>query len=98
METTFITQQVVDINRLLIENTWNALTLFQDQIERTGRAVLEQRNAILEEGNRFVEEWTKETRKGRLAAKKAIDDNFEQVVGLLDLPAVEKPKRVKTGS
>ncbi|MFZ5569614.1 MAG: hypothetical protein ACOZF0_04380 [Thermodesulfobacteriota bacterium] len=98
METTFITQQVVDINRLFLENVWNTLTLLHDQVERTGRAVLDQRNALLEEGSRLVEEWAKESKKNRIAAKKAMDDNFEQILGLFTLPDAEKPKRAKAGN
>lgn len=95
MDNTILVQQMIDMNRSVLENVWGTVTLLQDQLERTSRTVLDQRNTLVEEGNRFVEEWTKEYKKGRTVVKKALDENFEQFLGLFAWPDIEKPKKTK---
>ncbi len=95
MENTILVQQVIELNRTVLDNVWTSVALWQDQLERTGRTVLDQRNALVEEGSRFIEEWTKEIKKGRTFVKKALDENFDQYLGLFAWTDVEKPKKIK---
>lgn len=76
MENTEFAKKVAEFNRSAAENTWNAVTLWQDQAERFTRAALESGHNLAEEGQRMVEEWVKEYKKGRTAAKKTMEESY----------------------
>ena len=84
MENTEFARRMVDMNRTATENTWNALTLWQDQTERITRAVLENSHNLAEEGQRVVEEWVKEYKRGRTATRKTMENNYQQVQDLFN--------------
>jgi hypothetical protein len=84
MENTEFAQRIVELNRTATENTWHAMTLWQDQTERITRAVLENSHNMAEEGQRVVEEWVKEYKRGRTAARKTMENNYQQIQDLFN--------------
>lgn len=75
MENIAFAQQIVDINRVAANNAQNVLALLQNQAERTVEAVIEQGNEIAEEGQRILEEWTKEYKRSQQAIQNVVAEN-----------------------
>lgn len=95
MENNEFTKQFAEMSRSATENTWNAVTMWQDQAERFTRAVMESGHNIAEEGQRVVEEWTKEYKKGRTAAKKTMEEAYRNVGGWSAGTPGNAPKKAK---
>jgi len=76
MENIALAQQLMHINRITAENTWNALSLLQNQTIRTTHAVWEQGNRLATEGQRILNEWVEEYKRGQTAVKKKVEKNF----------------------
>jgi hypothetical protein len=99
MENIAFAQQIVDINRVAVDNAWNIITLLQTQTERFVRASIEQSNQIAEEGQRIIEEWTKEYNRGRQAIQDVAEENrisLEQLFSPQTQPKeAAKPKKTK---
>jgi hypothetical protein len=99
MENIAFAQQIIDINRVAVDNAWNIITLIQNQTERFVRTSIEQGNQIAEEGQRIVEEWTKEYNRGRQAIQDVVEENrisLEQLFSPQTQPKeAVKPKKTK---
>jgi len=96
MENIAFAQQIIGINRIAVENTWKVLSLVQDQAERAARTILEQGNKIAAEGQRVMNEWFDEYKRGQTAVKKAVEENHTLLEGLLsptEKPTVKKSKK-----
>jgi hypothetical protein len=94
MENIAFAQQVIGLNRVAAENTWKVLSLLQDQTERTTHAILEQGNKVATEGQRILNEWIEEYKRGQAALKKTVEENFVLLEGLL--PGTEKATNKKS--
>ncbi len=82
MENIAFAQQIIGINRTAMENTWKVLSLAQDQTERATRAILEQGNKVAAEGQRVINEWVDEYKRGQAAVKKAVEENHALLEGM----------------
>ncbi|MFO7558302.1 MAG: hypothetical protein R6X10_05695 [Desulfobacterales bacterium] len=82
MENIAFAQPIIRINRVVVENTWNILSLLQDQNERTARTILEQGNQLAAEGQRALNEWVDEYKKGQAAVQKTVEENHTLLEGL----------------
>lgn len=87
MENIALTQQIADFNRVAADNTWNAVSLIQNQAERNIRTMIEQGNGVVEEGRRIIEEWTNEIRKGQQAIQSAWEESQAGLEQLFAPPA-----------
>jgi hypothetical protein len=94
MENIAFAQPIIRINRIAVENTWNILSLVQDQTERATRTILEQGNQLAAEGQRALNEWVDEYKRGQAAVQKAVEENHALFEGLF--PKTEKTTIKKT--
>ena len=76
-------KQMVDFNKTTFDNTFNAITMLQDQMERMSSMFLEQTPALPEEGKKAVKEWLKAYKTGREEFKKAVDEGYKKLEGFL---------------
>jgi hypothetical protein len=76
-------KQLVDFNKTTFDNTFNAITMLQDQMERMSSMFLEQTPALPEDGKKAVKEWIKAYKTGREEFKKAVDDGYKKLEGFL---------------
>jgi len=99
MENIAFAQQVIDINRVAADNARNVITLLQNQTIRFVQASIEQGNQVAKEGQRIIEEWTKEYDRGRLAIQDVVEENrisLEQLFSPLIQPKeAARPKKTK---
>jgi len=82
MENIAFAQQIIGINRVAVENTWNILSLIQDQAERATRTILDQGNKVATEGQRALNAWIDEYTRGQADVKKAFEENHTLLEGL----------------
>ena len=79
MEMNKIAKQMVDFNKAIIDNSFNALAMVQEQTEKMTAIFLNQLPGIPEEGKKAIDEWMKACKSGRDRFKKSLDMNFEKV-------------------
>lgn len=79
MEQKQMVKQMIDFNKTTFENTFNAITMLQDQAEKMANMFLQQATGIPEEGKKVLNEWTAAFKKGRDDFKKGVDENFKKV-------------------
>lgn len=76
MENIALAQQLIGLNRVAAENTWNALSLLQNQTQRTTQTIWEQSNRVATEGQRILNEWIEEYKRGQTTIKKTVEKNL----------------------
>lgn len=74
-----IAKQMIDFNKAAFDNSFNAMAILQDQIEKMASTALEQNNMIPAEGKKAVSGWIKSYKKGRDDFKAAADESFKKV-------------------
>lgn len=74
-----IAKQMIDFNKAAFDNSFNAMAILQDQIEKMAGTALEQNNMIPAEGKKAVSDWIKSYKKGRDDFKAAADESFKKV-------------------
>ena len=79
MEPKQIAKQVIDFNKTAFDNSFEAMTVLQDQTEKMVNAIIEQNTLIPEEVKKAVADWVKSYKKGRNDMKTAADESFKKV-------------------
>ena len=74
-----MTKQMIDFQKATFDNTFNAMTMLQEQAERMANMFLNQTQEIPEEGRKAINEWVKAYKKGNEDFKKSTDDSFKKV-------------------
>lgn len=74
-----MTKQVIEFNKKAFDNTFDAMTALQDQVEKVMRMFLDQSPWFPEEGKNVIGEWIKAYQKGRNDFKTAVDVNYKKV-------------------
>src|SRR5271157_6524396 len=74
-----IAKQMVDFNKTAFDNSFDAMSVIQDQTEKMVNAMMEQTAFFPEEGKKAVNDWIKTCKKGREEFKAAADENFKKV-------------------
>jgi len=74
-------KQMMEFNQAAFDNTFNAMTLVQEQTERMLQLSLEQATMLPKEGKKVFTEWLKACTKGSETFKKAVDDSFQKMQG-----------------
>lgn len=82
MEQTQVFKQMLEFNKMAFDNTFQAITMFQEQMEKMTSAVLIQNAWLPEEGRKAIDEWMKNYKRGREDFKKAVDDGFDKMGSL----------------
>ncbi len=86
MEQKQIFKQMVEFNKMAFDNTFNAMTMFQEQVEKMTSAVLMQSAWLPEEGRKAIDEWIKNYKRGREDFKRAVDEGFDKWESLFSAP------------
>lgn len=84
METTQIAKQMIGFQKTVFNNSFNALTIVQDQTESMINNFMGQFPWITEDGKKQMKETYAYTKKARDDFKKAVDDGYAQFEKLLD--------------
>jgi len=74
-----IAKQMVDFNKAAFDNSFEAMSVIQDQAEKMINTMMEQTAFLPEEGKKAVNDWIKACKKGREDFKAATDENFKKV-------------------
>ncbi len=86
-----IVKQTIDFQKATFDNTFNAMTMLQEQAERMSNMFLGQSQGLPEEGKKVIGEWVDAYKKGREDFKKSVDESFKKVEGFF--ADVEKSKK-----
>jgi hypothetical protein len=74
-----IARQMMDFNKTAFDNTFNAMTILQDQTEKLVYRFLEKTPWFPEDGKKAINEWVKTYKKGREDFKTAADESYKKV-------------------
>ena len=90
-----IVKQMMDFNKTAFDNTFNAMTVLQDQNEKLVFRLLEKAPWLPEEGKKAINEWVKAYKKGREDFKATVDNSYKKVTDYF--AKTEKEEVQKTG-
>jgi hypothetical protein len=79
MEQGKIAKQMVDFHKATFDNTFNAMSIMQEQTERMVGMFLEQSPWVPEEGKKAIQDWVTAYKKGRSDFKTSANDSFKKV-------------------
>jgi polyhydroxyalkanoate synthesis regulator phasin len=74
-----VTKQTFDFYKSTFENTYNAMSMLQEQSQKMVEMYLDQTQGFPEEGKKAVQEWIKAYKKGSQDFKSAVDESFKKV-------------------
>ena len=74
-----VTRQMMQFNKTAFDNTFNSMTVLQEQMEKMISRYLEQSFWLPAEGKAAINDWVKAYKKGRNDFKVAVDDNYKKV-------------------
>jgi hypothetical protein len=96
MEQGRIAKQMIDFHKATFDNTFNAMSILQEQTERMVNMFLEQSPWVPEDGRKAINEWIKTYRKGRSDFKTTVDESFKKVDGFFE--SFNKETKAKAAS
>jgi hypothetical protein len=79
MEPKQIAKQVIQFNKTAFDNTFDAMAVLQEQMEKMTDLYLEQSPLLPAEGKKAINDWLKAYKKGRADFKAAADENYKKV-------------------
>ena len=79
MDPAIIAKQMIDFQKTMFDNTFNAMVLVQEQTERMATTLLDQATWMPAEGKNAISGWVDAFKKGREDFKKGVDENFKRV-------------------
>ena len=82
MEMKNIAKQMIDFNKAAIDNSFNAMGMVQEQMEKITGTYLSQIPGLPEEGKKAINEWMTAYQNGRETFKKSVDQSFNKVEDL----------------
>lgn len=94
MEPKKMAKQMIDFYKATFDNSFSAMLMLQEQMQRMSSMFIEQSTAMPEEGKKALNEWLKAYKKGCEEFKKAVDENFKRVESFF--AEAEKPEKAKT--
>ncbi|HUN55036.1 MAG TPA: hypothetical protein VMU29_07775 [Smithella sp.] len=74
-----IAKQMVDFNKTAFDNSFNAMSVVQDQTEKMVNGMMEQTAYFPEEGKKVISNWINMCKKSRDEFKANADENFKKV-------------------
>ena len=78
-----IMRQMLKFNKAAVDNTFTAMVMLQEQIDRMVKMFLDQATWVPKEGKQAINEWVKTYKKGGDELKKAMDEGFKKLDGFL---------------
>jgi hypothetical protein len=89
-----ITKQMIDFHKTTFDNSFSAMMMLQEQMERMGAMFWGQMVNLPEEAKKAMVEWTKNYKKSCEEFKKMMDDNFKKLESIFS--EVEKAEKTKS--
>ena len=74
-----LSKQMVDFSKTAFDNSFEAMSVIQDQTEKMVNTMMEQTAFFPEEGKKAVKDWIQTCKKGREEFKASADENFKKV-------------------
>lgn len=74
-----IAKQMLQFNKTAFDNTFDAMTVLQDQTEKMVTMFMDQAPLLPAEGKKVINDWLKAYKKGRTDFKTAVDENYKKV-------------------
>ena len=79
MDQNAMIKQMIQFNKATLDNSFNAIMMFQEQNEKMVNTFLEQAPWLPEEGKKVINDWVSACKKGCQDFKKNVDENFKKV-------------------
>jgi hypothetical protein len=79
MNTIQIPKQLMEFNKMTVDNTFNAVLALQDQAQRVACGIVEKNPWLPEEGKKAVTDWMKAYKKGVEGVKAATDESYRMM-------------------
>lgn len=79
MEPIKMAKQMIDFNKATFDNTFNAMVMVQEQMERTVGTFMEKATWLPDEGKKLLNEWMTTYKKGREDFKKTVDESYKKL-------------------
>lgn len=76
-------QQMLDLYKHAFDNSYDALMMYQEQLQRLGTMWWGQVVTLPEEAKKGLTEWTTVYKKNCVDFKKVVDDNFNHLASSL---------------
>jgi hypothetical protein len=89
-------KQMMDVYKASFDNSFNALLMIQEQMERMATMSLDQTMAMPEEAKKAFTDWAKAYKKGCEEYRKSVDENFKRVETFF--MEAEKPEKGKAAT
>ncbi len=87
-----IIKQMVGFNKTVFENSFKGIAMFQEQIDKLNKAMVDKATWLPEESKKAFDGWAETYKSAYDSFKKAVDDNFKKVDKYLS----ESPEPVVT--
>ena len=84
MDTSQIAKQTLSFQKTIFANSYNAMTMVQDQTEKMGNSYLEKLPWVTEESKKSLQESISLAKQARDDFKKAVEDGFSKFEELLE--------------
>ncbi|MFT5727119.1 MAG: hypothetical protein ACI8PB_001251 [Desulforhopalus sp.] len=84
METTQFAKQALEFQKVMLDNSFNAMIMVQDQTEKMVNGYLDQLPLVTAEGKKTLQTSADVTKKARDDFKKAVDEGFSKIEQLLE--------------
>lgn len=84
METTQFAKQALDFQKVMLDNSFNAMVMIQDQTEKMVNGYLDQLPWVTADGKKTLQTSGDVTKKARDDFKKALDEGFSKIEQLLE--------------
>lgn len=93
MDPKYVFKQTFDFYKSTFENTYNAMTMFQEQNQKMIEMYMDQAQGVPEEGKQAIQEWVKAYNKGVQEFKTSVDESFKKVEEFFAEPAKPATKK-----
>jgi len=74
-----VAKQMIKFNKTAFDNTFDAMTVLQEQMEKMMSGFMEQAPWIPAEGKKAIIDWIKAYKKGRDDFKTTVEDNYKKI-------------------
>jgi polyhydroxyalkanoate synthesis regulator phasin len=74
-----IARQMIQFNKTAFDNTFDAITVLQEQTEKLIAMYMDQAPLLPEEGKKVIADWMRAYKEGREEFKTAVDENYKKV-------------------
>jgi uncharacterized coiled-coil DUF342 family protein len=90
-----IAKQMMEFNKTAFDNTFNAMSVLQDQTEKLVFRFMEKAAWFPEDGKKAINEWVTAYKKGRDDFKTTADESYKKVSDYFAKVEKEVPKAAK---